>query len=137
MEKKKYLVNVHYDAVVSVEVIASDERQALELAEEKASCISLNTAEVVETKSCVADVTDITERKFSVYLIDWDIDDDDMTPEEIAEVKSGLPDEVTITIPDSEFIDPDDSVELEDYISDKLSDEYGFCVNGYNYSEIQ
>lgn len=50
---KKYAVNVHYDAIISVEVIAENEEQAIELAIDKASVISLNEAVVVNTIACV------------------------------------------------------------------------------------
>lgn len=51
----KYLVNVHYDVVVSVEVEAETEDEAKEIAVEKASTMSLNEAEVVDTTSCVTE----------------------------------------------------------------------------------
>lgn len=51
---KKYSVNVHYDAVISVDnIIASSEVEALTIARQKADGISLNTAEVVGSKACV------------------------------------------------------------------------------------
>lgn len=56
----KYLVNVHYDAVVSVEVVAETEEEALEIAVEKANTMSLNDAEVVGNTPCVANITPLT-----------------------------------------------------------------------------
>lgn len=57
---KKYAVNVHYDAVISVEVIAENEEQALDIAVSKADDMPLNDAEVVGTNPCVTDVQDLT-----------------------------------------------------------------------------
>ena len=76
------------------------------------------------------------ERKFRVYDIDWDVEDSDMTPAEMEEIKDDLPEEITITFPNNDSVDPDDTMELEDYIVNGLSDKYGFCVNGYKYEEI-
>lgn len=56
---KKYIVNVHYDAVVTVEVEAESEEKALELAPIKAESISLEDADVVDINSCVTDIEDI------------------------------------------------------------------------------
>ncbi len=53
---KKYRVNVHYDAVITVEVETETEDEALELAEDKAECMSLNESEVVGVQSCVTDI---------------------------------------------------------------------------------
>lgn len=55
---KRYTVNVHYDAVVTVEVNAETEEQALELAPLKAEQVSLEDAEVVGIQSCVTDITE-------------------------------------------------------------------------------
>lgn len=51
--KHKYTVNVHYDAVLTAEVVAESEEEALELAEEATSTMSLEDAEVVGVQSCV------------------------------------------------------------------------------------
>lgn len=51
--KKKYYVNVHYDAVLTAEVVAESEEEALELAERKTEDLSLEDAEVVSVKSCI------------------------------------------------------------------------------------
>lgn len=60
--------------------------------------------------------------------IKWDVTDgaEDMTKEEMDEILSTLPTEVEI--PSYLITDEDDS--LED-ISDWLSDEYGFCHDGF------
>ena len=57
---KKYAVNVHYDAVISVEVLAENEEQALDIAINKANDIPLNDADIVGTNPCVADVQELT-----------------------------------------------------------------------------
>lgn len=56
----KYLVNVHYDAVIPVEVIAETEEEALEIAVEKANILSLNEAEVVSNNPCVVYTNPLT-----------------------------------------------------------------------------
>lgn len=57
MDKKKYTVNVHYEAVLTVSgIIAGSEEEALGIASEKASCMSLNDSEVVGENSCVTSV---------------------------------------------------------------------------------
>ena len=66
--------------------------------------------------------------------IKWDVTDrtEDMTKEDMDEILSTLPTEVEI--PDN-LIDDDEDFD-EDYyysdISDWLSDEYGFCHNGFD-----
>ncbi len=58
---KRYTVNVHYDAVVTVVVEAEDEEQALDLAPTAAESISLEDAEVVDINSCVIYVEEISD----------------------------------------------------------------------------
>lgn len=61
---KKYSVNVHYDAVISVDnIIASSEVEALTIARQKADGISLNTAEVVGSKACVTHEEEVKKPK--------------------------------------------------------------------------
>lgn len=55
---KKYTINVHYDVVLSVEVIAEDEETAYELASEEASNMSLDEGYVVAENSCVTSEED-------------------------------------------------------------------------------
>lgn len=56
--------------------------------------------------------------------IEWDLDDDDLTPEDIDNLD--LPDE--IGIPDEILAAAEDD---EDAIGDYLSDVTGFCHKGY------
>ena len=58
--------------------------------------------------------------EFRAYDIDWDV-----SPEDIADGVE-LPNEVFVEVPEDEAV-PDD------YITDYLSDEYGWCVNSYQY----
>ena len=44
------------------------------------------------------------------------------------ENKVDLPDEITISRPSIEDID-----EMDEYVSNYLSDNYGFCVKSFNY----
>lgn len=53
--------------------------------------------------------------------IQWDTDED-------REILETLPKDVTLTIED--YCEGDD---LDDIIADMLSDEYGFCLFGFNY----
>ena len=56
--------------------------------------------------------------KYIVENIDWDVDD--------YEELDDLPTQLTVLVPNDEE-DP------EEYISDYLSDEYGYCHNGFTY----
>lgn len=57
--EKKYSVNVHYDVVLSTEVIAESESEAIDLAIEKLTDASLNDGEVVEETGCVTSVEEV------------------------------------------------------------------------------
>lgn len=57
--KKKYTVNVHYDAVLTAEVVAESEEEALESAERAIETMSLEDAEVVGVQSCVTHIEEI------------------------------------------------------------------------------
>ena len=61
--------------------------------------------------------------------IKWDVTDgaEDMTKEDMDEILSTLPTEVEI--PD--YLITDDEDDLLDDVSDWLSDEYGFCHDGF------
>ena len=65
--------------------------------------------------------------------IKWDVTDgaEDMTKEEMDEILSTLPTEVEI--PD--YLITDDEDDLLDDASDWLSDEYGFCHDGFELVE--
>lgn len=57
---KRYTVNVHYDVVVSVEVCAESEDEAMELAELKAEDTPIEMADSIErTESCITDIKDL------------------------------------------------------------------------------
>lgn len=56
---KRYTINVHYDAVVTVEVEAPSEELALQLAPYKAESISLEDVEIGDINCCVTDVEDL------------------------------------------------------------------------------
>ena len=60
---KKYQLNVHYETVITVpDIIADNEEEALRIASEKASTMSLNESEVVGENSCVTKEEDIPEK---------------------------------------------------------------------------
>lgn len=59
---KKYTVNVHYDACVTVsDIIAENEEEALRKAMAVADTASLNESEAYYADSCVTSVEDIPE----------------------------------------------------------------------------
>jgi hypothetical protein len=60
--------------------------------------------------------------------IQWDIDEEDFPSDE----KLVLPQNFTVDIP----VPEDNDTDLSDYLSDWLSNEYGFCHNGFNYQVI-
>lgn len=61
---KKYQVNVHYDAVITVpDIIAESEEEAIAIAKERAATQSLNEAEVVNDDACVSREEDIPEKE--------------------------------------------------------------------------
>ena len=63
--------------------------------------------------------------------IDWDSEESKQIRSDFDwedEDELDLPTEVEISRPDIEDID-----EIEEYISDYLSDEYGFCVNSFKF----
>ena len=61
--------------------------------------------------------------------IKWDVTDgaEDMTKEDMDEILLTLPTEVEIP----NYLITDDEDDLLDEVSDWLSDEYGFCHNGF------
>lgn len=57
--KKKYSVNVHYDVVLSKDVVAESEQEAIDKAIEELTDEDLNEGEVVGEEGCVTNVEDI------------------------------------------------------------------------------
>lgn len=66
------------------------------------------------------------QRTFRVYGIRWDA-----TREE----RKSLPKEMEVTVTEADVDDISDDYEVEDYILDHISDETGFCHNGFRYEE--
>ena len=59
------------------------------------------------------------------FHVDWDFDEEDKAV-------------LAVTLPDADFtafvpVPEEDDFDIEDYLSDWLSDEYGFCHNGFSY----
>lgn len=75
------------------------------------------------------------EKKFNVFNILWDVDDAGENDLDAQEVLDSLPTETNVRVT-SDNADLDDNVSIADYISDYLSDEYGFCHNGFEFNEI-
>lgn len=73
----------------------------------------------------IEDVMEILDIPFP----DWDFDDEDNSPD--------LPDKVTLNadvVKDFDYDDGDvDDDSLQECIDNYLSDEYGYCINSYNY----
>lgn len=59
--------------------------------------------------------------------VQWDIDEESV----FYDKESFCPEVFTVDVPA-----PEDDTDLSDYLSDWLSDEYGFCHNGFNYKVI-
>ena len=57
---QRYTINCHYDMVLSVDVIAESEEQALRLAYDKAAGMSIDGAECVGHSECVTDTEALT-----------------------------------------------------------------------------
>ena len=74
--------------------------------------------------------------KIQCYNIEWDTDDED---EEY--ILPSLPESVVIELEDEddieEWYEHKEDGDEDDFLSDKLSDEYGFCVNSFEYKEEQ
>lgn len=70
--------------------------------------------------------------KIQCYDIDWDTDDV-WYPNLPAIVEFVFEDEDDI----EEYIESKENGDEDDLIADKLSDEYGWCVNGFTYKEIK
>lgn len=75
------------------------------------------------------------EKKFKAFNILWDIDDVEENGIESQEIIDTLPKEVIVNVT-SDDADLNDNASIADYISDYLSDEYGFCHNGFDFNEI-
>lgn len=85
---KKYQVNVHYDAVVTVcGILANSEEEALEIAKKRAETMSLNEAEVVDENSCVTLTEDATPEETAAEVAtrlengDFELVEDDNYPQ--------------------------------------------------------
>lgn len=116
------------DALPSDEVVGSDvvptdvEPEVNTEPAFEVSDIPPETDELVESKEEASVKT--SPVKVKVFDIEWDCDGDD--PEEC-----GLPEEMELEV------EHDSDMELEDEISDKLSDETGFCHNGFRYEMVE
>lgn len=62
MDKKYFAVNCHYDMVVTVDVAAESEKDAIEQAKSLADYVSIDEcAECYDSSACIADESDLTE----------------------------------------------------------------------------
>lgn len=68
------------------------------------------------------------KKTYCVSNIEWDVEDGNMTREEEQEVLKTLPREVHVTI-DDDLCDED--YDVEECISGYLTEEYGFCHDGF------
>lgn len=73
--------------------------------------------------------------KIKCYDIDWDTDD-----EEYEDAEINLPQEVLLELELNDdieaYYESQENGDEDDFLSDKLSDEYGFCVNSFEYKEV-
>lgn len=58
---QKYYVNVHYDVVISAEVLAESEEEVHKLAIEQTESISLDTGDVYDINTCTTQIDKISE----------------------------------------------------------------------------
>lgn len=65
--------------------------------------------------------------KVLVKNIEWDADEVDAV---------NLPKKMKLNIDEAELDNPNDDDELSDYISDKISDDTGWCHNGFEFYRI-
>ena len=63
-------------------------------------------------------------KKVNVFGIDWDTDS----------AYVNLPTNVEITLTDEEY---QEAINDPDIVANKISDEYGYCINGYEADDIQ
>lgn len=69
------------------------------------------------------------KRTFFVQNIDWDCDGD-------KSLKKSLPKSMKVIVTADDVEDITDMQEIDDYISDYISDQTGFCHYGYNLKEV-
>ena len=74
---------------------------------------------------------DLYPPKYRARCIQWDKTNDDSKP-----VEADLPVEVTVSLEDLGLPDNATDEEIEDALSDHLSDEYGFCHNGFFFEKV-
>jgi hypothetical protein len=66
-------------------------------------------------------------KRVRVFDIQWDTDGEDVD----------LPSEVELSFEDGELLDSDgSSIDVEELIADKLSDEYGWTVSSFDYERL-
>lgn len=58
---QKYYVNVHYDVVLQVDVVAESEEEAHKLAIEQTESISLDSGNVCDITTCTTQIDKISE----------------------------------------------------------------------------
>ena len=74
---------------------------------------------------------DIYKPKYRAHNIQWDKTDDDGNA-----VETDLPSDVIYDFEDLSLPDNATDNEIEDAISDRLTDDYGFCHNGFIFEKI-
>ena len=82
-----------------------------------------------EFKECLVNALDITEEEYEELFgesLDCYLGEDEEEEEDEKELE--LPEEDTISKPNIENLD-----ELDEYVSNYLSDTYGFCVKSFNF----
>ena len=96
-----------------------------------------NGIEADEAQTVLQDVgfalldEDIYKPKYRARCIQWDRTDDNGNTVEV-----DLPADVTVEFEDLNLPDNATDDEIEDALSDYLSDEYGFCHNGFFFEKV-
>ena len=76
---------------------------------------------------------DLYEPKYRARCIQWDCTDDDGKP---INPISDLPSEVTVTFEDLNLPDNATDKDIEDRLAEYLTENYGFCHNGFFFEKI-
>lgn len=73
------------------------------------------------------------EKRFKVFNILWDVDDAGENDLDAQEVLDSLPTETIVNVTSNDA-DLNDNVSVANYLSDYLSNEFGFCHNGFEFN---
>ncbi len=75
------------------------------------------------------------EAHYRVYNIEYDFDKTHGIKCDLSNAPS-LPKQIMIVVYDKELVDPANKEQLEEYLSNNISDTTGFCHNGFKYNRL-